>query len=131
MRTARLLVLIMSFSSQAKTSHSFQPLLVPPTGVSITLTTTDDSKVAKTIAKSLIESKLAKCVQIEQVESIYEWDNKIEETQEYRLVIKAPSGNNKQIEEAIHSMHNYKLPQVISFDANGGSTAYLDWVKSI
>ena len=54
------------------------------TGVTITLTTTDDLVIAKKIAHSLIESKLAKCVQMDKTTSVYEWNGKIEEAEEYR-----------------------------------------------
>ena len=54
------------------------------TGVTITLTTTDDLAVAKKIAHSLIESKLAKCVQMDKTTSVYEWEGKVEESDEYR-----------------------------------------------
>ena len=57
---------------------------VSSTGVTITLTTTDDLVIAKKIAHSLIESKLAKCVQMDKTTSVYEWNGKIEEADEYR-----------------------------------------------
>lgn len=99
-------------------------------GVTITLTTTDKEAVAKQIARDLVSKKLAKCVQIDQTLSIYEWEGKIEESPEYRLVIKAPTENTKKIEEAITSLHNYELPQILTVDASGGSEKYIDWIKA-
>jgi uncharacterized protein involved in tolerance to divalent cations len=55
----------------------------------------------------------------------------VEETEEFRLVIKAPSSHIKQIEQAISLLHNYELPQIISFDITDGSRKYLDWVREI
>lgn len=47
-----------------------------------------------------------------------------------RLVIKAASVNTKDIERAISAIHNYDLPQIISFETTGGLDKYIDWVKA-
>lgn len=99
-------------------------------GICITLTTTDKLPLAKKIAHTLVQTKLAKCVQIHPVTSVYEWKGEVVEDEEYRLIIKSPSANVKAIETAISSMHDYEVPQIITLDASGGSEKYLEWLKS-
>ena len=98
-------------------------------GVTISLTTTDDLAAARRISHLLVERKLARCVQMDRVTSIYEWKGNVEEAEEFRLTIKAPSLHTKLIEAAILEVHNYDLPQIVSFEVTGGSEKYLNWVN--
>lgn len=94
----------------------------------IVLTTTDKEDVAKEIAGKLVEADLAACVQIDQVNSFYKWEGKVQNDNEYRLMVKARSSNYDLIEKKITSLHNYQLPQILKLDISGGSKAYLDWL---
>lgn len=94
----------------------------------IILTTTDKQDVADTLAAKLIESGLAACVQIDDINSIFNWGGKVDKCKEYRLSIKTLSENYKQIERMITTNHNYELPQVVKIDITGGLTEYLKWV---
>lgn len=94
----------------------------------IVLTTTDQEHVADLIANTLVKEKLAGCVQIDQVKSIYAWENQVENGKEYRLMIKCISSNYDLIEKAIIRLHNYKLPQIVKIDITGGSVDYLKWL---
>ena len=98
-------------------------------GVTISLTTTDDLAAARRISRLLVERKLARCVQMDRVTSIYEWKGNVEEAEEFRLTIKAPSLHTKLIEATILEVHNYDLPQIVSFEVTGGSEKYLNWVN--
>lgn len=51
-------------------------------------TTTNDKEEARKISRKLVENKLASCAQITKIESIYRWEEKIEETEEFLLIIK-------------------------------------------
>jgi len=94
----------------------------------VVYTTTNDKDVAKKIAKSLLEKKLAKCIQIMPIESFYEWKNKIEQDNEYLLIIKSSSKFSK-IEKEILANHNYELPEIIATNINEGYEKYLNWLK--
>ena len=95
----------------------------------IILTTTDSLEVAKNITSHLVESKLAACVQLDEVMSYFYWEEKLCEAKEYRLMIKALSGNYSNIEKAIVKRHNYSVPEVIKVDIASGLPKYLDWVR--
>jgi len=97
---------------------------------SIIITTTDKNEVAQKIASHLVEAKLAACVQMDEVASFYQWEGKLCQEKEFRLMIKGMSSNYEKIETAIKKHHNYSLPQIIKLDIDGGSKEYLDWIEN-
>jgi periplasmic divalent cation tolerance protein len=96
----------------------------------VIITTTDSQDLAKMLAKNLIQQKLAACVQIDQVTSIFEYNNKIEEVTEFRLAIKAIDSNYELIERAILQNHNYQVPQIIKLKIDDGLKEYLSWMAN-
>ena len=94
----------------------------------IVITTTDNKKTAELIAKNLIQSKLAACVQIDNVHSFFCYKEELSSQKEWRLWIKAKNDNYGEIELSIKNNHNYQLPQIIKLDITDGLTNYLEWV---
>ena len=91
-------------------------------------TTTGNRKDAEKIAKKLLENKLAACVQIFPVSSIYRWKGRIDRSREYLCIIKSKRGLYKKIEETIKEIHPYEVPEIISFPISSGSKDYLEWL---
>ncbi len=96
---------------------------------SLIQTTTDSKELARKIAKELLDKKLAACIQIIPIESLYTWEQEIKEDKEYLLQIKTISKNYKKIEELILSLHSYSTPEIISIPIYSGFKGYLDWIK--
>jgi periplasmic divalent cation tolerance protein len=95
------------------------------------LTTTDKREDAERIALSLVEMRLAACVQIvEGVTSVYRWKGKIETTGEWLCLIKSREDRYGAIEETIRSLHPYEVPEIIALPVAAGSRDYLNWVAS-
>ena len=92
------------------------------------LTTCPDAKMAKNLAGALVREKLAACVQLEPVTSIYTWEEKVEEAEEIRLVIKTRQTLYPKLEAFILKHHGYQVPQVIQIPIQNGLSTYLDWV---
>lgn len=93
--------------------------------------TTANKKNAVEIAKSLIEQKLAACVNIiPNVVSIYTWENNICEGEEFLMVIKTQKKLFKKVEAAILAKHEYELPEIILTPIDKGNAKYLKWVKA-
>ena len=91
-------------------------------------TTTNSLEVAKNISKLLIQSKLSPCVQIiPKIISIYKWNKKIENSNEYLLIIKTTEKNLKYCINIIEDNHNYDIPEIISIDAKLLSNKYKKW----
>ena len=84
----------------------------------------------KRIAKILVENKLAACVNIiQKIFSIYWWKGKIEEDNEYLLIIKTIEENSETIIQKINQVHSYDTPECIGFKIDRGSEKYLNWIK--
>jgi periplasmic divalent cation tolerance protein len=89
-------------------------------------TTVNKKRIAKDIAKKLIEQKIAACVQIIPLRSIYRWNNNIEHKKEFMLIIK---GNDfKKIGKAIKELHPYEIPEIIATPITAANKEYLDWI---
>ncbi|MGO9136334.1 MAG: divalent-cation tolerance protein CutA [Syntrophales bacterium] len=95
------------------------------------MTTTDNKEDAEKIAMSLVEKRLAACVQIAgPITSLYRWKGNIEKTQEWQCWIKSKEILYKEIEKAIKSVHPYEVPEIIAIPIVAGSRGYLQWLES-
>lgn len=92
------------------------------------LTTTDSRDEARTIAAALVERRLAACVQISQVESVYTWQGAIQNSGEFRLLIKTTRDRYAGVEAAILQLHSYDLPAVFALDVTDIYGPYAEWV---
>ncbi|MFW9874334.1 MAG: divalent-cation tolerance protein CutA [Candidatus Thorarchaeota archaeon] len=98
----------------------------------IFLVTVPNIEEGKKIAKVLVETKLAACVNvIHNILSIYRWKGKIEETNEFLLLIKTIEENNELIIEKINEIHSYEIPECIGFKIETGSEKYLNWISEV
>jgi periplasmic divalent cation tolerance protein len=92
-------------------------------------TTTETRQQAHAIAQYLVEEKLAACVQITgPITSIYRWNGKVENTQEWLCLIKTQDDLYNKVEEAIKSLHPYETPEIIATPIIKGSKEYLVWL---
>lgn len=92
---------------------------------------TSDLLQAKTISKKLIEDRLAACCSISsKVISLYNWDNKLVEDEEFTIMIKTHKIKLNMVEEAIRSLHTYDVPEIICVELTEANTDYLNWMKT-
>jgi|WetSurMetagenome_2_1015567.scaffolds.fasta_scaffold65430_2 periplasmic divalent cation tolerance protein len=82
---------------------------------------------ASLIAKELVSKKLAACVNMFPVSSVYRWNGKIEEDNEIAMFIKTDSSCLKEIIKLVKLLHTYEMP-AIEFWEIGGEQDYLDWI---
>ena len=93
------------------------------------LCTTPDIKSAKKIAHAVVEKNNAACCNIIQnIISVYSWESKINEDDEYLLIIKTTREKYKELESSILNIHPYDLPEIIYFTIEDGHRKYLDWI---
>lgn len=93
-------------------------------------TTTEKKEDAERIARSLVETRLAACVQIVgPIESIYRWKGRIETTGEWLCLIKSRRDNYEAVEETIRSLHPYEVPEIVAVPFTAGSRDYLGWLR--
>lgn len=93
--------------------------------------TCPDGDCAASIARALVEERLAACVQqLGPVLSTYRWQGQIHQDNEVQLVIKT-SGDRLQAAMArLTELHPYELPECIAVEAQSGLPAYLDWIRA-
>ncbi|MBW4560501.1 MAG: divalent-cation tolerance protein CutA [Mojavia pulchra JT2-VF2] len=100
-----------------------------PTGYGVVLATTANVQEAKAIANALVEAKLAACVSILPIHSVYTWQGEINAENEWQLLIKTDLAQFPTIEAKIREMHSYVVPEVIALPILAGSHPYLQWIS--
>ena len=89
-----------------------------------------NSASVKSTAESLVNEKLAACVNIiPDVQSIFRWQGKVDNANENVLVIKTKDSLYSELEKRIQELHPYELPEIISVSIDNGLPEYLDWVS--
>jgi periplasmic divalent cation tolerance protein len=84
------------------------------------------------ISEVLVERELAACVNIiPGMRSIFQWDGKIREEQEFLLLAKTVNEVFDQLVLAVKANHSYQVPEVIALPIAYGSEDYLGWIRSI
>jgi periplasmic divalent cation tolerance protein len=95
----------------------------------VVLSTCDSEEQAALLARHLVEQRLAACVNIlPHVRSIYRWDNKVEDSGEWMLVIKSRRDLFAALRAEIERLHSYETPEIIAMPVVDGSPAYLGWL---
>jgi periplasmic divalent cation tolerance protein len=92
-------------------------------------TTTETKQAAQEIAAALVEQRLAACVQVSgPVESVYRWQGKVQQSQEWLCTAKTRASLLPQVEAAIRELHTYECPEIVAVPIADGSAAYLTWL---
>lgn len=103
--------------------EAFEPIVV-----FMTAATSDE---AARIAETLVEKKLAACVQVLlDIQSIYIWKGNVERDGETLLLAKTTRNNFAELEREVRAIHSYETPEIIALPIVAGSQAYLDWLKN-
>lgn len=98
-----------------------QPVLV--------LTNSPDAATARSLAQTLVERRLAACVNISAgVISVYRWQGAIEEAAEVTVTIKTVDSRYDELEAAIRLAHPYDVPEIIALPIVRGDDAFLRWI---
>lgn len=98
------------------------------TDYGVVLVTTSSKEEGEAIAASLVESKLAACVTLLPVQSIYTWQGKVNNDSEWQLMIKTRLDKFAELSAKIKSLHSYQVPEIIAIPIIAGSQSYLDWI---
>ena len=95
----------------------------------LVFTNLPDRASAERLASSLVEARLAACVNIlAPCRSVYRWQGKVEHAEEHPMLIKTTRDRYAALEAAVRAGHPYELPEIIAVPLSAGYTAYLDWV---
>lgn len=97
----------------------------------IAWTTTETLEQAKKLARKAVEARLAACAQVSgPITSIYNWKDRIEESEEFRITFKAPGSRLDRLRELVLKEHPYDTPQWVAADLTEVSEGYRQWAES-
>jgi periplasmic divalent cation tolerance protein len=92
------------------------------------LVTCANESDARSLASKIVHEKLAACVQMNPVVSVFTWDGRVQTETETRLVIKTRTSLYPELESFILAHHNYEVPQILQVPIENGLPAFLDWM---
>ena len=86
---------------------------------------------AKSIGQILVGQNLAACVNLlENMTSIYKWEEKLEESQEVIMIAKTRKTLMPKLVEKVNSLHSYDCPCILELPIQGGNPEFLSWIES-
>ncbi len=95
----------------------------------LALTTEANEALALQLAETLLERRLAACIALKPVQSLYRWQGQIERSSEVQLLIKTHPGCLAALEQAVRELHSYTTPQWLHWGAEA-SDAYAAWLNA-
>jgi periplasmic divalent cation tolerance protein len=97
----------------------------------VVMITTPNKEDATKIVRSLLRKRLIACANIVgPVSSVFWWKGKIEEENEFLVLMKSHKNLFERISEKITKIHSYDVPEIIALSLREGSQPYLDWLKT-
>jgi periplasmic divalent cation tolerance protein len=96
----------------------------------VVLVTCDSARQARTIARALVERRLAACGNVVQapVQSIYRWKGRVGSAKEYLLILKSSRRRFAALAAAVRRLHSYDEPEIMALPVTAGSPSYLKWI---
>jgi periplasmic divalent cation tolerance protein len=95
----------------------------------VIIVSTFPSKQAITsIANKLVKQKLAACVNITRISSVYAWKGKIENQAEYLALFKTSKKNQSKLKKELQKLHPYDIPEIAEINVDSINQPYLKWL---
>ncbi len=96
----------------------------------LVMITVDSMENAEKIAETLLEEKLAACVNmIPNVKSIYVWQGEKKIDTEILMFAKTEKDKFPSLVKRVKEMHPYELPEIVGIPVSYGLPEYIEWVK--
>jgi len=95
----------------------------------VVLSTCGSEAEAESLARALVEERLAACVNVVRgVRSVYRWQGAVEAADEVLLVIKSTADRFPDLREKLQKLHSYEVPEVVAIPVADGTESYLRWI---
>lgn len=104
--------------------------MIGPNPVCVVYVTVPSLEKARDMARLFVEECLVACANIFPVQSIYRWQGRIEEEQEFQLLLKTTTARFAELQTRIAEIHPYENPEIIQIPVTEGAQAYLEWIHS-
>lgn len=99
-------------------------------GALVVVTTVGTEEEANQLAGELVARRHSSCVNIIPVQrSVYRWQGKICDDNEFLLVIKTLESEYEAVEATVGELHSYELPEILAFRVSRGEARFLDWIS--
>jgi periplasmic divalent cation tolerance protein len=101
------------------------------TDVVIVLTTISASADAGALAATLVDERLAACVNLlPEMDSVFRWQGRVERGHERQVIIKTSTARLDALRDRLLELHPYDLPELLVLPVAGGGQAYLEWIRA-
>lgn len=98
----------------------------------VLLVTVPGKEDAVRIAKTIVQEKLAACVNIvPEVRSIYFWKGEVCDDPESLMIIKTRAELFEKLRDRIRELHTYEVPEIIGIRLSAGNDAYISWIFEV
>lgn len=96
----------------------------------VVYTSCDDKSICESIARLVLEKRLAACAQLmTPMTSFYWWKDAIAQDEEYLLALKSHRHLFDQLAAAIRSIHTYEVPEIIATEISAVDSGYAAWMR--
>jgi periplasmic divalent cation tolerance protein len=95
----------------------------------VIISTYPDKKSISRVARIVVEKKLAACVNYTEINSVYAWKNKIEDTVEFLALFKTTNISKQKLKDEITKTHPYQVPEIVEIAMDDVSLPYMKWLK--
>ena len=92
--------------------------------------TAPDRRTARSIARAVVERRLAACANLWPVESLYRWHGKREETNEFVIVFKTRASILPKLIREVRRIHPSQVPCIVSYPMGPARAEYLDGIDA-
>ena len=92
------------------------------------ISTFPDKDSAKKLAGDLVSDKIVACVNVMKISSIYSWQGKIEDSDEYLALFKTSTKNKDTLKQKIKENHPYDVPEIAELKIQDMDEQYLKWL---
>lgn len=97
----------------------------------IVIVTTASKQEAENIAQHLLKERLIACANVTgPVSSLFHWDGKLEQAEEYLIFMKSRKDLFEKLAATVKALHSYEVPEIVALPIVEGSKAYLGWLDS-
>jgi len=94
----------------------------------IIVSTFPSKQSVTSIAKLLVKKKLVACVNITKILSVYTWEEKIENRDEYLALFKTTKKNQSTLKKELKKLHPYDVAEIVEINVESINQPYMKWL---
>lgn len=90
---------------------------------------TKDEDEAKRIGKALVNERLAACVNLHPIESIFRWQGEVSQEKEVAVFAKTRAELVDELTKRVKELHSYEVPCIVALPMEKGNPDFLEWIS--